>query len=214
LFHTHHANSDGHGQRLEVFAQSNKHPGGHRSGQRVQQIMRFSQNNCKKNCQSKSNWEILRSKLTSLDVEETDEGGHETSNRHRTHQLVSTVVGGQGEGALAQVSQALSNAHHEQVVGVLCVVLSQLTQHCCQSANHNIMWSVEKHHNKNMKMRQMFRAILLYVNAILFLVRKMKYCPLILHRDWHQISVFLLSRNSHLALFVPAPTRPMAKMAL
>jgi hypothetical protein len=53
---THHANSDGHRQRLEVFTQSNKHPGGHRSGKRVQQIMRFAQDNCKK-----ANWSKTRS---------------------------------------------------------------------------------------------------------------------------------------------------------
>lgn len=71
--------------------------------------------------------------LTGLSIQEGYTGCQKSRHSHGGHELAVTMVGGQGHGALAQVGEALRQPHHEQVVGVLGVVLSQLSQHCGQS---------------------------------------------------------------------------------
>jgi len=71
--------------------------------------------------------------LTCFDVKEADEGCHETSDGHGAHELVAAVVGGEGEGTLAQMGQSLSDANHEKVVGVFGMILRQLPQHSSQA---------------------------------------------------------------------------------
>ena len=72
--------------------------------------------------------------LTVLDVQTGHERSQQTSHSHRGHEGAVTVVGAQGQGALAQVGQPLRQANHEQVVGVLGVVHRQLPQHGCQAS--------------------------------------------------------------------------------
>lgn len=80
--------------------------------------------------------------LTGLGIQEGYTGCQKSRHSHRGHELAVAVVGGQGHGALAQVGEALRQPHHEEVVGVLRVVLSQLSQHGSQSEGRKF-WVIE-----------------------------------------------------------------------
>lgn len=58
-----------------------------------------------------------------------DDASQEPSHGHRGHELVVAVVRVQREGPLSHVHEALREADHEEVVSVLGMVLSQLSQH-------------------------------------------------------------------------------------
>ena len=78
-------------------------------------------------------WPVLPTVvLTVLHIQTRDERGHEAGHGHWRHKGAVAVVGTQGQSALAQVSQALCQPHHEEVVGVLGMVHCQLAQHGCQ----------------------------------------------------------------------------------
>lgn len=60
-----------------------------------------------------------------------EEDGQQAADGRRGHEHAVVVEGAEGDGALSHVQQALRDAHHEEVIRLLVVVLRQRAQHPC-----------------------------------------------------------------------------------
>lgn len=57
------------------------------------------------------------------------------------------MVWTESEGAFAKVNKALRNAHHEKVIGVLSMELSELAEHSCKPVE-KIVWNIAQYVKK------------------------------------------------------------------